>query len=263
MAGPKRKGNIGDFIRKAVAARLSEKLREDSEAFDKLIQLGLVDAEAIAALANPADLRSVIRQFRDSIAELARTEPSVLGQLDVRPIEVMCCEEDEIQAAQQLTKVPLTVLFSDLEGFTSFTSSRGDDEASALLIQHYGSVDAIVRSRGGRVIKTIGDGHMASFEQPAAAVMAAVDLVSASPEPLRLRTGAHLGPVVRTDNDLIGHVVNVAARVTELASGGASLVTVGVRDAAGRLPRIAFQPSRSERVAGLEDPIDVCEVQAA
>ena len=263
MAQSKREGGFGDLIKKAIASRLSEKLRDDPDTYDKLIQLGLVDAEAIASLPANQDFGSVVRQFRDGIAELARTEPSVLKKLDVRPIDVMCSDEEELRSAQQMAKVPLTVLFSDLAGFTSFTSTRGDDEAGALLVEHYEEVDAIVRGRGGRVIKTIGDGHMVGFEQPSAAVMAAVDLVAASPAPLLLRVGAHLGPVVRTENDLLGHVVNVAAKVTRLAAGGASVVTVDLRDAAGRLPRIAYEPARSERLAGLEDPVDVCDVHEA
>ena len=51
--------------------------------------------------------------------------------------------------ATSVSRVPLTVVFSDLEGFTSFTSDRGDLEASALLTDHYDVVEAIARSRGG------------------------------------------------------------------------------------------------------------------
>jgi class 3 adenylate cyclase len=257
-----RRDTLRDFIRKAVATRISEHVRKDPDTYQRLLDLGLVDEESLAELDETQDFRSVIRQFSTGIAEIARREPSVLAELDVRPLEVMCCEEEDIVAAQRLVRTPLTVLFSDLEGFTTFTSARGDEEAGALLTEHYGEVDAIVRSRGGRVIKTIGDGHMLSFEQPAAAVMAAVDLVRASPAPLRLRAGGHLGPVVRTEGDLIGHVVNVAARVTGLAAGGVSLVTVDLRDAAGTLPSIAYEPAHAERVAGLDEPIDVCEVHA-
>ena len=254
-------------IKRLIATRLADKLTENPEEYAKLVSLGLVDADTVARLPDELEFGAVVTQFRDRLAELAKTEPSVLKQLEVRPLDVLRPDDDDddekLAQSHRVAQVPRTVLFSDLEGFTTFTSDRGDLEASALLSDHYDAVDAIVRSRGGHVVKTIGDGHMLSFEQPAAAVMAAVDLVAAAPDPLRLRAGGHLGMVVATEQDLMGHVVNVAARVTDLAAGGVSIVTTDVRDAAGRLPRILFEPSHAERVDGLDIPLEVCEVHAA
>lgn len=250
-----------DKVKRAIAQNLSDKLRENPEAFAKLAGLGLVDSDMIES-PDDLDLEAAIRQFRDRLSELARAEPSVLGQLQIRPLEVMRdAEAPKIESRS--SQVPMTVVFSDLEGFTSFTSRRGDIEASALLVDHYDAVDSITRSRGGRVIKKIGDGHMLSFTEPAAAVMAALDLNEAAPHPLRLRAGAHRGQVVQTGDDLFGHVVNVASRVTDLATGGMSLVTDEVRRAAGRLPHIAYSNRRSERLPGLDEDIEVSEVRTA
>ena len=250
-----------DKVKKAIAQGLTEKLRENPEAFARLAELGLVDTDVIE---NPADLDlgDALRQFRARLSELAQAEPSVLGQLEIRPLEIMR-GDDAPEAESRPTQVPLTVVFSDLEGFTSFTSRKGDIEASALLADHYDAVESITRSRGGRVIKKIGDGHMLSFGEPAAAVMAALDLNEAAPQPLRLRAGAHRGQVVQTGDDLFGHVVNVASRVTDLATGGMTLVTEDVREAAGRLPHIAFDNRRSERLPGLDEEIEVSEVRTA
>ena len=250
----------GTLVKKAIAARLAVKLKEQPEAYQALVEKGLVDPSILAD--EQPDLDAIIRQFKGGIAELVRDEPSVMHRLDIRPIEVLC-EQPSQPKLRSSDQRDSTVVFCDLEGFTTFTSERGDIEASALLRDHYEVVDSIVRSRGGRVVKTLGDGHMMSFTEPAAAVMASVDLVGEAPAQLRLRAGAHSGMVVMADQDLVGHVVNVAARVTGLAAGGISLVTTDVRDRAGRLPTIAFEPSRSERVAGLEAPVEVCEVHAA
>lgn len=250
----------GTLVRKAIVASLTSKLRDQPEAYRALVEKGLVDPSILDD--DQPDLDVIIRQFKDRISELVREEPSVMGRLDIRPLDVLC-EQPSQPAPTVSEQRDSTVVFCDLEGFTSFTSARGDIEASALLHDHYEVVDAIVRSRGGRVVKTLGDGHMMSFSEPAAAVMASVDLVGEAPADLRLRAGAHSGLVVVTDQDLLGHVVNVAARVTGLADGGVSLVTTDVRDRVGRLPTIRFEPSRSERVAGLEAPVDVCEVHAS
>ena len=226
-----------------------------------MVELGLIDADAFTDRQAP-DLREVVGQFRARIAELAETEPSVLGDLRVRPLEVMRSDEPESASTGHLTHSPLTVVFSDLEGFTSFTERSGDLEAGALLRDHYDTVDAIVRGRGGTVVKKIGDGHMLSFPEPAAAIMAALDLVEEAPKPLHLRAGAHTGPVVRTGDDLFGHVVNVASRVTDLAAGGVSLVTAEVRAGAGSLPRVEFSDPHVARLTGIVDPVEVCEAVA-
>jgi class 3 adenylate cyclase len=254
---------LGDKLREAITARfsasLSEQLRDQPEAIAKLIELNLVDP---ALLEDPdtLDLTDTIRRFRDLIAERAAIEPSVLAQLEVRPLEVMRSEEPIHSPANNPSETPLTVVFSDLEGFTSFTSVRGDLEASALLADHYDAVEAITRSRGGHVVKKIGDGHMLSFSEPSAAVMASLDLTAAAPQPLRLRAGAHRGAVIQTAGDLIGHVVNVASRVTDTAAGGVSLITREVRQGAGRLPRVEYTNTRSVELDGLTEDVEVSEV---
>jgi adenylate cyclase len=247
-----------------ISASLTEQLKDQPEAFSRLVELGLVDPDL---LENPGelDLASTLRQFKDRISELAATEPSVLAQLEVRPLEVMRSDGADLSLPSKTTlvQVPLTVVFSDLEGFTSFTSERGDLEASALLTDHYDAVEAITKSRGGRVIKKIGDGHMLAFPEPAAAVMASLDLTEAAPRPLRLRAGAHRGPVVQTSDDLLGHVVNIASRVTDLAAGGESLITRQVREETGALPHVAFVHTRTERLEGVDEDVEVSEAVVA
>ena len=256
---------LGEKLKEAITAKvsasLSEQLREQPEAFAKLVELNLVDP---ALLEDPEtlDLNDTIRRFRELIAERAAIEPSVLAQLEIRPLDVMRTEEPLSLPSTAVSQVPLTVVFSDLEGFTSFTSERGDIEASALLTDHYDVVEAITRSRGGQVVKKIGDGHMLSFNEPAAAVMASIDLTAAAPQPLRLRAGAHQGAVVRTEDDLLGHVVNVASRVADIASGGKSLVTEEVRSAAGTIPSVIYGTPRTVQLAGVAETVDITEVSA-
>lgn len=257
---------LADRLKEAITARvsssLSEQLREQPEALAKLVELNLVDADLLDD-PDALDLTDTIRRFRDHIAERAATEPSVLAQLEIRPLDVMRTEEPLTLPATGVSQVPLTVVFSDLEGFTSFTSERGDLEASALLADHYDVVGAITRSRGGRVVKKIGDGHMLSFNEPAAAVMASLDLTAAAPRPLRLRAGAHKGAVVRTEDDLLGHVVNVASRVADIASGGTSLVTDDVRSAAGTIPTVIYGNSKTVQLDGVAEAMAITEVSAA
>lgn len=255
----------GDLIRRRVTERLLEKFRDQPLAFEKLVRLGIVDADLLGQDPNEIQLAAVFHSARNRLSELAAEAPSVLSDLEVRPLDMLAPPESGDDAASNtgtegLEEVRRTVVFSDLEGFTAFTSEHGDREASALLSDHYDTVDAIVRSRGGAVVKTIGDGHMLSFTEPAAAVMSAVEMADAAPGALRVRVGAHIGRVLRSTDDLLGHVVNVAARVTELAGGGATVVTVDLRDAAGRLPKVVFDEPHEAVLAGIPEPQPVCGV---
>ena len=65
-----------------------------------------------------------------------------------------------------------------------------------------------------------------------------------------------------THDDVFGHVVNVAARVTEQAKGGQALASVDVRELVGDLPGVKFGRARRVRLKGVE-PMSVCPVAAA
>src|SRR5205807_6019290 len=138
----------------------------------------------------------------------------------------------------------LAVVFTDLEGFTRFTQQKGDEAASELLADHHRTIGPIVRSRGGRTVKRLGDGLLLTFPEPEAAVLACLELVANPPQPLRVRAGIHLGEIVVSMDDVIGHVVNVAARVAESAKGGEVLVTGDVKTAVGPPRGFVFGPAR-------------------
>ena len=149
----------------------------------------------------------------------------------------------------------LTVAFTDLEDFTSYTEAEGDDAASRLLIGHHRESLAIVRARGGRVLKRLGDGLMLTFPEPEAAVLACLDLGEAAP--LRLRAGMHVGHMMVTCDDVVGHVVNLAARVTGSAAGGQLVVTGQVRSAVGDALGIAFDGPSLRRFKGIDEEVSV------
>lgn len=245
-------------VKQDVAKQVAASLREQPEALSRLSELGLLDEAGLRALESGGDLRAVIFDFRDGIAELARTEPSVLQQLELRPLDLLVDERSQVEAPSDADEV--TVVFADLEGFTSFNAREGDAEATALLRDHYDAVEDIVAGRGGKVVKTLGDGHMMRFVTPSSAVLAGLDLVDAAPGPLRVRVGGHVGPVVRAEGDLLGNAVNLAARVTDLAAGGEQMVTAAVRDAAGSPPGCVFGDVAPVEIRGFQDPVGVCSV---
>lgn len=129
----------------------------------------------------------------------------------------------------------LTILFTDLVGFSSWALEAGDEQAVELLRAVGAQVEPCVRARRGWIVKRLGDGIMAAFERPEDAVVAAhtarralADVCVAGHRP-RLRAGIHVGRPRRLGGDLFGVDVNVAARIAA-AAGDEVLISDAVRE---------------------------------
>ncbi len=248
-------------IRRTVSERLANVIRGDPEWAANAVEVGLVDR---AWLEKPgerpirtATTSQVMQRFLERSAE---QRPSVLSRLGLSTLQALTWgrTDDKGDALPQ----PVTIVFTDLEGFTRFTADNGDEAAIELIGDHHRATGPIIRSRGGRVIKRLGDGLLLSFSEPESAVLTAVELLGTAPDPLRLRAGMHVGEAVVTRDDVLGHVVNVAARVTEHARGGRALATVDIRQAVGDLAGVRFGRARRARLKGVE-PMSVCSVEPA
>jgi adenylate cyclase len=127
---------------------------------------------------------------------------------------------------------PLTLLFTDLVGFSSWALEVGDDTAVALLREVTRAVEGPVSAYRGRVVKRLGDGLMATFSEPQQAFDAvqearsrlrAVEVAGHHP---RLRAGLHTGrPRAVRGGDYLGVDVNIAARLVEKARPDEVLVS--------------------------------------
>lgn len=248
-------------LRRVLAEKAAEVIRRDPDLAADAIEVGLVDRKWLDEPGqhplSTATGREVLQRFVERSVE---RRPSTLGALGLSALQLL--SSDAAVDGPGVTQ-RVTVAFTDLEGFTSYTSTHGDDAAIALLTTHQRAVGPIVRSRGGRVVKRLGDGLMLSFPEPEAAVLAALELLGTAPAPLRLRAGVHVGDAVVTHDDVVGHIVNVAARVTEQAGGGMVLVTCEVEEAVGDLPGVRFGKPRRSRLRGVPDRVPVCEVVRA
>src|SRR5439155_15563801 len=132
----------------------------------------------------------------------------------------------------------ITIMFTDIVDFTKATEAGGDKTATKLLDAHDAIVETHLRRNQGRIVKSLGDGSMAAFNDPAAAVSAAIGIlesVRALPPVrdwrLRVRIGIDLGKPCARGDDYIGHTVNLAARLTRRARPGEGLVTDAVKRA--------------------------------
>jgi len=173
---------------------------------------------------------------------------------------------DEERAKELLGRVDThrTFLFTDIVGSTRLLENLGDERWSKLLALH----DKLVRTRivesGGDVIKQTGDGFFASFDDPGAAIDAAVAIQRAlqsevfAPE---VRIGAHAGTAFKTGasfSDYGGQSVHVAARIGAAAGAGEVLVS---RETIDRI-ETSFRLSkpRAASLKGFEQPVEVVSV---
>jgi class 3 adenylate cyclase len=131
----------------------------------------------------------------------------------------------------------VAVMFTDLVGSTGLAESLGDSTWSEMLASHRQLVRNCVGNHQGIEVGTQGDGFLVRFETPDAAVACAVALQRQMGDSRQggafvpeLRIGLHAGEALADDNDLVGRVINLAARVTDAAEPGEILITEPVAD---------------------------------
>jgi class 3 adenylate cyclase len=124
-----------------------------------------------------------------------------------------------------------TVLFTDIVGSTERASRIGDRRWSRLLDVHDRTAKELVERSGGRLVKSTGDGILATFDGPGAAIRCATALRDRLGElGVEIRAGLHTGEVQPRGADVGGIAVHVAARVMGAAGDGEVLVSRTVRD---------------------------------
>jgi adenylate cyclase len=209
----------------------------------------LDSGDAIVALARasrrrlPGDSR-----YGDPLSLTGDDAPQVLGRrlgalADQRPSALREVGMGALQVWQSLSEAQgrgvgerdVAILFTDLVGFSDWVLDAGDAAALDLLRMVGRAVEAPVTAHRGQVVKRLGDGLMAVFDDCAEAVQAAceateaVDRLGDDGHP-PLRAGVHVGRPRKLGGDYFGVDVNVAARVAAAAGPGEVLVSGDVRD---------------------------------
>lgn len=125
----------------------------------------------------------------------------------------------------------VTVVFTDLVGFSNWAMRAGDEDALRLLRAVASAIEPQVDAHRGQVVKRLGDGMMAVFPSPRLAFDAvlalthALDAVEVAGWRPRLRVGIHTGRPRPIGGDYLGTDVNIAARLAEKAGSGEILLT--------------------------------------
>ena len=193
----------------------------------------------------------------------ARERPSAARELGLGLMQVyQALSEAQGRGRGELE---LAILFTDLVGFSDWALEAGDAAALDLLRQVGDTVEREISDHDGEVVKRLGDGHMAAFADPAAAVetacaaRAGLDGVEVAGYRPALRAGVHLGRPRKLGGDYLGVDVNIAARLADAAEGGQVLVSEPARTELGA-DGFEFKKQRRFRAKGAPKDLDVYAV---
>ncbi|MGF1611979.1 MAG: adenylate/guanylate cyclase domain-containing protein [Kiloniellales bacterium] len=255
-------------------------------------KVGALDLEQVELLAPSAirELNDQARAFNAMLAGLRSFETYVPRSLVTRLIR----EGDG--GALRAEERELTVLFTDIVGFTPMCEGLPASEVAQFLNEHFALLGACIEAEGGTVDKFIGDALMAFWGAPdkqkdrairacraALAIARAVeadnaDRATRGQPPIRLRVGIHTGPVMvgnvgwpgRMNYTIVGDTVNSCQRLEalgkELPGGGEheAAVTILISgETAERLgPDFTTEHVGNIEVRGRREPIEVYRLLA-
>ena len=156
-----------------------------------------------------------------------------------------------------------TVLFTDIVDSTLQAREMGDKAWRELLQAHDATVRREMARFRGSEVKSLGDGFLILFDGPARAIHCAQATTEAmAPLGIKVRVGLHTGEVERTEADVLGIAVHLAARIMGTASAGEVVISRTVKDlVAGS--GIAFDDAGEHSLKGIEEKWQLFKVRTA
>jgi class 3 adenylate cyclase len=213
-------------------------------------------------------------------AAAARAADRLLGDRDAASREISLGALQVWQALRERvgrtpTQADVTLVFTDLVGFSSWALESGDDATLKLLRKVAQVVEPPLLEVGGQVVKRMGDGIMACFPDPVTAIAAvlvardalkSVDVDGYTPI---MRVGIHTGRPQRIGSDWLGVDVNIAARVMENAGKGGVLITGATMerltpeqlDELGVYAKRLRRPMFAQRLSGVPPDITIYRLE--
>ena len=184
---------------------------------------------------------------------------------DKKDIEALLGERRKLdeRLRTQFTR-RITVMFTDIQGSTSYFEKFGDLEGRAMVHQHHELVLPIIERNQGALIKTIGDGTLSTYDEPVDSVRAAGQIQQAlrehnsgrpANEQILVRIGLNSGLGIVEEKDVFGDVVNTASRIASLGKGGEVMAGEDVYAALRNNDEFIFRSIEDAKVKGKQSAL--------
>ena len=248
-------------------ARLAASMRLAAQ-IDLREVLPTIDVPSLV-LARPGDVFAPVEAVRCLAEEIPGSRFELVLGSDHSVDERFEAVVDEVHRfvtglprAPRSDRVLTTLLFVDVVGSTGHVRELGDSRWRKLLDRHDDAIRRVIGEVDGRLVKSTGDGALATFDGTAKAIHAACAIQSAlSDIGIGIRAGVHTGEVERRGEDIAGLAVHVAARVQAVAAPGEILVTRTVADLAAGAG-ITFADGGLHRLKGIDGETQLFRVVA-
>src|SRR4051812_14461839 len=173
----------------------------------------------------------------------------------------LCRGPAESWSPRMTTRRLAAILAADVVGFSAMMEKDEEGTLTRVKVLQREVIEPRVKQRGGRLVKTTGDGFLCEFGSPVEAVRCALEVLEATganETGLLLRMGINLGDIiVEPDGDIYGEGVNVAARLEQLAEPGSIWLSEEIhRHVSGKIDR-SFQERGEQQVKNIERPVRV------
>jgi class 3 adenylate cyclase len=228
-----------DEERRLLLARHRRLSMTPDAAAASLAQVGELDVrDALASVQCPT---LVIHRKNDAFIDERHSRYAAAHIAGAKYVEVAARGQAADEIEQFLTgvrrpvptdRVLATVLFTDIVGSSERAAELGDSRWRALLERHDALVRDQVQRHRGRLVKSLGDGTLATFDGPSRAISSAIAIRDGLRTlGLEIRAGLHCGELELLDDDDVGGLaVHIGARISALAGSGELLVSSTVRD---------------------------------
>jgi class 3 adenylate cyclase len=208
------------------------------------------------------------------IEDALRKRPSRIRKFGLKSAHMLASlAVDDSESQSQLAKMAkdgiVGIAFIDVAGFTEFTASKGDEQAIELLNAIQAMVDRASKPVRGQCVKRLGDGFLLAFPSASQAVRGgaavrdlAVHHRRAHPDfGGRLRIAVHAGEPLVDQDDLLGHDVNLTARLLDHCAPDEVVVSAVAKELSQkRLRKITFGNGREVKIRGLATPVTIFSV---
>jgi class 3 adenylate cyclase len=169
--------------------------------------------------------------------------------------------------AQAAPDGTVTLMFSDMQGFTEMTERLGDLQAREVIRRHNRIVRQQLAAHGGYEVELQGDGFLLAFNSARRALQCAVAIQrdfdahnQAEAHPIRVRIGLHTGEALRDAEKFFGRTVILASRIAAQAEGGQILVSSLLKELTRSLGDIRFGEVRTFALKGIAEPQELALV---